>query len=229
MNNAVFAFLVIHIISLQAIAPRVVTQRRTEFAQIIKSATPDTARAQAIIAELRAAKEERIALELERDLQALLAQQQPLTTEIVQAEPTVITVPAEPSPELDALKQQLAQKEQAFAAIQSELAAAQEELATLKTEVTQAKEAAETAGAELTRKQTELDASRKEIHDSAHQLKQLSLQLLDHINNSNALLGQAQIAARDNHQIAGALEQIGRRFDAMSGMRDDLLNITLPA
>lgn len=210
MNYALIALLFCSAFT-HALAPRIVAQRRAEFAQILKSTTPNTTRAQAIIDELRSAKEERIALELDRDLQAYLAriaQQQPTKTEIIPAEPVIVEVPADQAGGVTALKQQLAEKEQ--------------EIAQLKTE-------AERAKTESTRAHTELQHLHKTTHDAAQRIKQLSLQVLDHVNATDAFLGQAQTAAHGDERMSKILGNITQQYDAMRNVRDELLNITLPA
>jgi chromosome segregation ATPase len=210
MNYALIALLFCSVVT-HALAPRIVTQRRNEFAQTLKSATPNTSRAQAIIDELRSVKEERVALELERDLQAFLArtaQEQPTKTEIIPTEPVVVEVPADQAAEVTLLKQQLADKEQ---------------------EVARLKEEAERAKTESTRARTELEQLHKTTHDAAQRIKQLSLQILDHVNAADAFLGQAQNAAHADERMSKILGNITQQYDAMRNVRDELLNITLPA
>lgn len=210
MNYAVIALVLLQTIALHALAPRVVSQRRAEFGQILKSATPDTTRAQAIINELRTAKEERVALELDRDLQAYLAgiAQQPTKTEIIPAEPIVVEVPADQSGEVAALKQQLAEKERELASF---------------------KEEAERAKTESERAYAALEQAHKDTHDAAKRIKQLSLQVLDNVNASDAFLGQAQSAAQGDAGITETLDNIAQRHDALRNVRDELLGIALPA
>lgn len=208
MNFAVIALIMLQTMFLQALTPRQVRQRSDEFTKILQSPTPDTGRAQVILNELRAAKEQSTAIKLDRDLQAYLAQQQPTRTEIIPAETVVVEVPAGQSGEVTALKQQLADKVQ---------------------ETTQLKAEAERVKTEHARLLADLEKTRKEMHEVAHRIKQLSLQVLDAVNATDASLGQLQNVTQGDERTTETLGNITQRYDAMRNLRNELLGIALPA
>lgn len=169
MIYMLYACLIMQTVSLYALAPSGVRKLRTEFSTIVQQTPPDTHRAQQIIDELRTAKEMRVALELEKDLQKILL----------------------------AITQQEQDKE-----VQAK-----------KIETTPTQQASTSAA----------------LQADMQRLQQISLELIDKVNMTDALLGQAISAAHDNQEIKSILDQIAQQHDALRVQRDEIMRIALPS